>query len=105
MWKNNLNNAQDHVSETERNIRTIKERVRVSYHRLPYKSIPRTVIKYMCMEAKRKLNIFTFKFDVSRYYSLQSILSDTEIDYNKHCRYKFGTYDQALDEPNKKNEW
>ena len=56
------------------------------------------------MEAKRKLNIFTFKFDVSRYYSLQSILSDTEIDYNKHCRYKFGTYDQALDEPNKKNE-
>ena len=30
-------------------------------------------------------------------------MSYTPIDYKKHCRYTFGTYGQALDEPNPKN--
>jgi hypothetical protein len=36
----NFTNAQDHVPEAERNNRTIKERIRAAYHRLPYKAIP-----------------------------------------------------------------
>jgi hypothetical protein len=32
----NFTNALDHVPEAERNNRTIKERVLVAYHRLPY---------------------------------------------------------------------
>ena len=99
----NITNIQDHVPEAERNIQTIKENFRVSYHRLPYKSIPGTVIKYMCMEATRKLNLLPAKGGVSRYYSPQSILSDTSIDYNKKYQYTFGTYGKALDDPNTKN--
>jgi hypothetical protein len=35
----NFTNALDHVPEAERNNRTIKERVRAAYHRLPYKAL------------------------------------------------------------------
>jgi hypothetical protein len=43
----NFTNALDHVPEAERNNRTIKERVRAAYHRLPYKALPRTLIRYL----------------------------------------------------------
>jgi hypothetical protein len=45
----NFTNAQDHVPEAERNNRTIKERIRAAYHRLPYKAIPRIMINYLAM--------------------------------------------------------
>jgi hypothetical protein len=35
----NFTNALDHVPEAERNNRTIKERVRATYHQLPYKAL------------------------------------------------------------------
>jgi hypothetical protein len=41
----NFTNALDHVPEVERNNRTIKERVRAAYHRLPYKALPRQLIQ------------------------------------------------------------
>jgi hypothetical protein len=40
----NFTNAQDHVSEAERNNRMIKERIRAAYHCLPYKAIPGIMI-------------------------------------------------------------
>jgi hypothetical protein len=36
----NFTNALDHVPEAERNNRTIKERVRAAFNRLPYKALP-----------------------------------------------------------------
>ena len=59
--KINITNAQDHVPEAERNIRTIKERVCAQYHLLPYNNIPRVMIKYLVMESARKLNFFLRK--------------------------------------------
>ena len=41
----NYSNAKDHVPEAERNNRTIKERIRAGYHRLPYKKLPRVMIR------------------------------------------------------------
>ena len=55
----NYTNAQDHVPEAERNNRTIKERVRSQYHRLPYKNIPKVMIKKLVMESARKLFFFS----------------------------------------------
>ena len=46
----NYTNAQDHVPEAERNNRTIKERMRVQYHQLPYQNIPKVMIRHMAME-------------------------------------------------------
>ena len=36
----NYTNASNHVPEMERNNRTIKERIRATFQRLPYKAIP-----------------------------------------------------------------
>ncbi|KAG9303853.1 hypothetical protein G9A89_021708, partial [Geosiphon pyriformis] len=39
--------ANEHVLRAERNNRAIKERVRTTYHRLPYTALPRTMVKYI----------------------------------------------------------
>ena len=54
----NYTNASDHVPEAERNNRTIKERIRAAYCRLPYKAIPRVMIRYLAMVCTTKLNFF-----------------------------------------------
>ena len=40
----NYTNASNHVPEVERTNRTIKERIRTTFQRLPYKVIPRIMI-------------------------------------------------------------
>jgi hypothetical protein len=39
----NFSNPQEHVPEAERNNQVIKERVRATYHHLPYKQITKTI--------------------------------------------------------------
>ena len=41
----NLANPNEHVPEAERNNRVIKERVRATYHRLPYNNLPKILVK------------------------------------------------------------
>jgi hypothetical protein len=91
----NFTNAQDHVPEAERNDRTIKERIRAAYHRLPYKAIPRIMIRYLAMIQANNLNLFLVKGGVSNYYSPRMILNQTNLDYTKHCVVPFGAYVQA----------
>ena len=47
--------AQEHVPREERNNRVIQERVRNNYHQLPYDTLTRILMKYMVLEAPRKL--------------------------------------------------
>ena len=42
----NYANAGDHVPEAERNNRTIKERFRAAFHRMPFKAMPRIMIRF-----------------------------------------------------------
>jgi hypothetical protein len=95
----NFANPQEHVPEAERNNRVIKERVRATYHRLPYKHLTRTLVKILVTESAKKLNFFPAKNGVSHYYSPRMILHQRNLDYNKHCQYAMGTYVQAHDEP------
>jgi hypothetical protein len=55
----NFTNALDHVTEAERNNRTIKERVWVAYHRLPYKAIPRQLIQYLVQTQASQLILYS----------------------------------------------
>ena len=48
--------SQAHVPEAERNNRVLKERIRATYHRLPFKALPIKVMKLLVMETARKLN-------------------------------------------------
>mgnify|MGYP002176679840 FL=1 len=99
----NFTNAQDHVPEAERNNRTIKERIRAAYHRLPYKAIPRIMIRYLAMNQANQLNLFPVKGGVSSYYSPRMILNQSNLDYTKHCTVPFGAYVQANHETTKTN--
>ena len=48
----------EHVPEAERNNCTIGERVRAGYHRLPYCTIPKMMLKYLVMLSCKQLNFF-----------------------------------------------
>jgi hypothetical protein len=78
--KVNYATANEHVIRAERNNRTIQERVRAAYHRLPYDDLPRTMVKYLVMESAKKLNYFPNKNGVSKYYSPRMILHQENIN-------------------------
>ena len=99
----NFTNAQDHVPEAERNNRTLKERIRAAFHRLPYKAIPKIMLRYLAMEQANKLNLFPVKGGISQYYSPRMIMNQTSLDYEKHCTVPFGAYVQANHETNTTN--
>jgi hypothetical protein len=99
----NFTNALDHVPEAERNNRTIKERVRAAYHRLLYKALPRTLIRYLVTTQASQLNLFPAKGGISPYYSLRTILGLPVLDFDKHCAVPFGAYVQANHETNQTN--
>ena len=95
--------AQEHVPRAERNNRTIKERVRATYHALPYEHLPRTVVKYLVSEATKKLNFFPNKNGVSKHYSPRMIVHQENLDFDRHCKHAFGEYVLAHDEPDRTN--
>ena len=66
--------AGGHVHEAERNIRVIKERIRATYHRLPYKALPVKVMKILVVESASKLNYFPNEHGISKCYSPRQIL-------------------------------
>jgi hypothetical protein len=99
----NLTNALDHVPEAERNNRTIKERVRAAYHRLPYKELLRQLIQYLVQSQASQLNLFPAKGGISLYYGLRTILGLPTLDYVKHCTAPFGAYVQANHKTNQTN--
>ena len=99
----NYANTKEHVPRAERNNRTIRERVRASYYQMPYKHLPRILVKYMVSEAARKLNYFPAKHGISKYYSPRMIVHKENIDYDKHCKFVLGEYVQAHDKPLIKN--
>jgi len=99
----NFSNPGDHVPEAEQNIRKIKERIRATFHRLPYKSIPRIMVRYLVMDCTHKINMFPAKGDISHYYSPRIILGQRALDYKKECTIPFRTYVQAQTNPKQTN--
>ena len=106
----NYTNASDHVPEAEQNNRTIKERIRAAYYRLPYKAIPCMMIHYLAMVCTMKLNFVCVKGKVSQYYTSRMILNQMNLYYNKHCviplvhMYKLTTK-QILPKPMHRGHW
>jgi hypothetical protein len=99
----NFTNALDHVPEAERNNRTIKERVRAAYHQLPYKALPRQLIRYLVQTQASQLNLFPAKGGISPYYSPRTILGLPTWDSVNYCMVPFGAYVQANHEMNQTN--
>ncbi len=88
----------EHVPEAERNNRTIEERIRAAYHRLPFKAIPKLMLRTLMLVATSQLNWFPAKGGISPYFSPHTIMTQRHIDYNKHCTIPFGAYVQAYNQ-------
>ena len=85
----------EHVPEAERNNRAIKERIRSTYHNLPYNKLPKIMLKHLAMTSANQLNLFPAKGGISECLSPHMIMMKRNIDYNKHCQCTLGAYVQA----------
>ena len=94
----------DHVPEAERNNRTIGERIRAGYHRLPYACIPKEMLVTLAKLSTRQLNFYPAKNRFSLYYSPYMLLKKCTLDFNEHVLYTFGSYVQAYKEKKIKND-
>ena len=95
----NLANAQEHVTEAQSNTCILRECIHATYHGIPYKMLPRTIICYVVMETTAKLNHFSAKGSCSNFFSLREILHHVKLDYKKHCSVPLLSYILAHDEP------
>jgi hypothetical protein len=92
----NYTNAEDHVPEAERNNRTIKERVRALVNGLPFKVMPKAMIRKLATLCVKQLNMFPAKGCSSPYLSPYTIMSGKAVDYEKELKIPFGTSVQAI---------
>ena len=88
----NLADAQEHVPEAKHNNCVLKEPIHATYHRIPYKMLPRTVICYVVIQTAAKLNYFPAKGGCSNYFILREILHHVKLDYKKHCSLPLLSY-------------
>ena len=63
----NYANLQEHVPQSDRKNRYIKEHFRAVSHILPFDRLTRKIVKYLRLELDRKPNIFPAKHRVLKY--------------------------------------
>jgi hypothetical protein len=95
----NTTAAKEHVSEAERNIRTIKERTRGIIGTLPFEYMPRRLKMEIIYFVVLWLNAFPAKTGISSVHSPRELIVRWKLDYQKHCRVLPGTYCEVHDEP------
>ena len=90
--------SQAHVPCAERDICTIKERVRSLFHNLPYRRIPKMFIKYLVMQTTATLNYFPTRYGLSQYCSPRMILQHKLLNFKMHYKHYTGEYVLAHDD-------
>ena len=91
----NITSNNEHVPEIERQIRTIKERIRCIYNTLPFKLLPPRIIIELVYTCVFWLNCFPYADGISTQLSPRTIITGLIIDYTKHCQLEFGSYVQT----------
>ena len=99
----NYTTTGEHENIAERNNRTIQDRIRAEYHRLPYKMIPKLMLTYLAMVCTSCINWFPAKGGISSHCSPHVLLNQRDVDYKKHCTIALGQYVQAHNDPKPKN--
>jgi len=94
----NVTAAQEHVPVIERKIRVIKERFRAVRSTLPFRHLPSRVIIEAVTYCVLWMNAHPSKNGVSDVFSPREIMTNTRLDYAKHCKVLFGSYCQVYQE-------
>jgi hypothetical protein len=93
----NIADADDHVHEVERSIRTIKERTRCLIQGLPFRRIPSIMMRAAVENANKSLNQFPAKNGVSQTLSPLTIMTGKPaLNYND-LKIEFGAYAQVFE--------
>jgi hypothetical protein len=98
----NTTAAKEHVSEAERTIRMLKERVRGLLNTLPFENLPRRMKIEFIYFMVLWMNAFPVKSGVSEISPCELLLR-WRLNYKKHCRVEPGTYCEVHDEPTPTN--
>ena len=81
-----------HEPNSERNNRTIKERMRVAFARMPFSAIPRIMTEQLGETVTEKLNYFPAKEGISTHYSPEQIVEHRNVNFKRDCVAEFGAY-------------
>jgi len=93
----NIADSDDHVAEVERSIRTIKERIRCLVQGLPFKRMPKAMMRAAIENANKCLNQFPAENGVSTTLSPLTIMTGKPSpDYND-VKIEFGSYAQVFE--------
>jgi hypothetical protein len=82
----------EHVGKIERSIRTVKERARMSCHSLPYKKVPKIMVKALVDTVIQWLNAFPSETGVSRNMSPSTIVQGIPSPDMNTKRIVYGSY-------------
>jgi hypothetical protein len=99
----NAADADDHVHEVERSIRTVKERTRCAVQRLPFKRIPKAMMRAAIEGAHKALNQFPAHNGVSEFLSPLTIMTGRPNPAYNNMRIEFGAYAQVFEDKNPTN--
>ena len=99
----NTTAAKEHVAESERKIRVVKERNRGVVNTLPFTYIPRRMKIEFIYFVTLWINAFPVKSGVSETFSPREILLRLRMDAKKNCRVLHGSYCEVHDDPNPTN--
>ena len=92
----NCTAAREHVGDIERFIRTVRERMRSTASELPYSDyMPDAFIIRLVYFAVMWINAFLAENGASQEYSPREIVTGLKMDFQKHCRARWGSYVEA----------
>mmetsp|Transcript_1688 Transcript_1688/g.3611 ORF Transcript_1688/g.3611 Transcript_1688/m.3611 type:complete len:966 (+) Transcript_1688:108-3005(+) len=92
----NTTAANEHVPVIERKIRVIKERYCALRSTLPYPRLPARFIIEAIVFCVMWLNAVPSKSGVSSEFSPRMIMTNTTLDFSKHCKLPFGASCQVF---------
>jgi len=90
----------EHVPEIESFIWTVKERTRAIVNTLSFDILPNRLVVEVVYNAMFWLNCFLQKTGIHAPMSPHTIVTGSNIDYNKHCKPQFGSYTQVHEHHN-----
>jgi hypothetical protein len=92
-----ITSADDHIPEAELSIRSVKETVRATIHGMPYKRLPRVMVKALVAFATRAINSFPHADGVSPTLSPDTIITGRPKPDYRDMKLEFGTYVEVYD--------
>lgn len=92
----NTTAAREHVTDIERSIRVIKDRSRSTLSEVPYKHcMPDAFVIFLLKFVVLWLNAFVSDNGASDEFSPREIVTGLRMDYDKHCKCRWGAYVEA----------